>query len=530
MVDYSEWNDEKLLKEYRQGNDPRIVEILFTRYADVGFRVAMRFMHNEADAEDILQSAFIQFLRDLHQFREGVSVKPWLMKMIVNNCKDKFKEEKRRIRREQKVISERFLQKPPESSEVHLEDNNTELQKKLRQSVDALPEKYRSPVWLVLYEEFSYREVASVLALPEKTIRTQVARGLEKLREKLESFGSMLSLTLIVEQITSSPLETAPVTIKQFIQSEKLHSIANSQSLNSTRKIATTKTSFSSWFLLTSSVAILLVIGFLYFKKEKKLPENIIVPKMISNMEVEKKPTFIHLNFNQKDEMAPFYFMGEYNYLEKGGIDDTGCIEIPKGFAIKIPVENLKLPLKISCRSDLKWNGDPGIVGYTMLVWEYWEKMGHFFNVSPYIRLPVKIGTYLSENSESKQWSTEIFWVTKNSIDSWHYNTRRNLYIVNQPEKAKYLYLGFYSSTIKIDEMVIETVNDSQIPDISHFQKVYEEIIKSPTNEENILKDFFKEKEFLNMKPKFIIYTKPTKEAVINDIKNKLTSGHPFKN
>lgn len=511
MVDYSEWNDEKLLKEYRQGNDPRIVEILFTRHADVGFRVAMRFMKNEADAEDILQGAFIQFLRDLHQFREGVSVKPWLMKMIVNNCKDKYKEENRRIKREQKIVSERFLQKTSESLEVKHEDGNTELQKKLRQSVDELPEKYRSPIWLILYEEFSYREVATVLALPEKTIRTQVARGLEKLREKLSSIGSLLSVTMIIESINSSPLEEAPVAFKAMIQVDRLNKLANEKTSSSSSNLNFAKENY--FFILLSSVCIIvLVSSFLYWQTNQSFANNKTIP-------IQSAINKIHLNFNTKDAIGDYAFMGEYNYLDTGGIDNSGCLEIPNAFSLRIPIKDLKLPLKITCRSNIRFDRQ-GIIGFSWLLWDSWENMGQFYDVSQYRKYSPRLGEYSAQKDED--WATETYYVTQKSIDAWIDNRRVNLYFVKQELQNEFLYLIFYNCTKKVDELVIETISETKIPSISEFEKIYIEHRENTDIAEKFLKKLLNEKGLNGLEPKYHFYSKQNKDDVIHQIKYKL--------
>ena len=161
MVEVQDQTDEELLRQYQLDKNPHCLNIIFSRYIDVGFRTAMGYMRNTSDAEDVLQLSFIQFLNNLHSFREGsTTIKPWLMKMIVNTSINKLKEEKRRSKRQQSVASERFMEynqqenNPEDSSETEL------LKQKIKKMVDDLPEKYRSPICLVLYEGFSYPEVS----------------------------------------------------------------------------------------------------------------------------------------------------------------------------------------------------------------------------------------------------------------------------------------------------------------------------------------------------------------------------------
>ncbi|MBI3234314.1 MAG: RNA polymerase sigma factor, partial [Bacteroidetes bacterium] len=172
MVDYSDKTDEELLLEYHLEKNPRFLNIIFSRYTDVGFRTALRYMRNSSDAEDVLQLAFIQFLQNLHTFREGsTTVKPWLMKMIVNTSIKKLQEENSRKHRQDKIASQRFSEHARQEDEVVEVNNQADVKIQIKKLVENLPEKYRSPIWLVLYEGFTYPEVASVLDLPEKTVR-----------------------------------------------------------------------------------------------------------------------------------------------------------------------------------------------------------------------------------------------------------------------------------------------------------------------------------------------------------------------
>lgn len=521
MADYSEWNDEKLLKEYRLGKDPRLVEILFLRYADVGFRVAMRFMRNEADAEDILQGAFIQFLRDLHQFREGVSVKPWLMKIIVNNCKDKCKEENRRLKREQKVVSERIMQREPESIDSKLEEEDIELKKKLRQSVDELPEKYRSPLWLVLYEEFSYREVSSVLSLPEKTIRTQVARALEKLKEKLAAFGAVISIPTIIELINKSSLEEAPASILKLIHSGKLVALSNQSFAMPLNKANSTSLIFEYKFIMIISFLSIVCISYYFASLNKN--ENIVKHEAVMEPEkniIKNSKIKIYFDFNTKENIRDYAHLGEFKYLENGGIDNSGCLEITKGFSMKIPIKNIKLPLRITCRSNIK-PMKTGIVGYTWLMHDNWEKMGHFYNISPYkVMKEMPVADYIAKNS--KDWSTETFWITEKSIDEWINERRTNLYFVNQGKDSEYLFLLFYGCIKKVDDMKIESVEEAEVPDISRFEKINIEFDKNNESANDLLKRLMKEMKISGIEPGYINYSRNTKADVIMQIQTKI--------
>jgi RNA polymerase sigma-70 factor (ECF subfamily) len=317
MEDYSDKTDEQLLQDYLLGGNPSFLNALFTRHADVGFRTAMRYMRNQPDAEDVLQVAFIQFLENLPNFREGSStVKPWLMKMIVNASLCKLREEKRRSQRQLVVASEKFLKHEKENDSQKNSEDREELKNKIKNVVDTLPEKYRSPIWLVMYEGFSYPEVATVLALPEKTVRTQVSRGLEKLKELMGSFGSVLSVSLITELISESKLDVAPMAIKKIIDSPELYQRISSQATNtispSGRILKKPSTSFLSLKLFfTFSIICLSALGSFYFLNKLKItPAN-------SAVAVTAKDTNLTWDFiNEKDRNIPL-IVGNWDWSER---------------------------------------------------------------------------------------------------------------------------------------------------------------------------------------------------------------------
>lgn len=324
MTDYSDKTDEELLREYRLARNPSLLNILFTRHADVGFRTAMRYMRNQPDAEDVLQLAFIQFLENLPNFKEGSStVKPWLMKMIVNASLCKLREEKRRAKRQNAVASEKFLKHEQENEAKKTNEDREELKNKIKNVVDTLPEKYRSPIWLVMYEGFSYPEVATVLALPEKTVRTQVSRGLEKLKELMGAYGSVMSISLIIQLMSESNLEVAPLTIKKIIDSPDLYKRITLKS--SKLAVISSNTSSSLLFnlkllyiFILASLAIIGSILYLKIKDSKSFNQNSTLHAMKLEPAIEaSKDTNLSWNFLKEKERNLPLSVGKWEWSEK---------------------------------------------------------------------------------------------------------------------------------------------------------------------------------------------------------------------
>lgn len=522
MTDYTAWNDEELIREYRVSQNQQLMAVLFTRYADVGFRTAMRFMKNQADAEDVLQMSYIHFIQNLDLFREGITIRPWLMKMIVNTCKNKLIEEKRRQNRQNKIASARFEKNTVEASTEIVNSDNAELKVKLRQSVDMLPEKYRSPVWLVMFEEISYAEVAEVLGLPEKTIRTQVARGLEKLRQTLSSYGSALSVVAISDLIRNTSLEKAPDSTYELINSPELFKKLNSPIKELTLK--SNKVFFSVHKVAIISLALLSVIGG-YFLFQKK-SESIIVknealnPKVVNGQIKEEQNNLpIELDFNKKDLESPYVFMGDYKYLENGGLGNSGCIEISNGLILKIPIDPKQLPIKVTYRANILVANTKNLNG-SMITWPSWDKMSLIWDVSKAKNIPYNVnGKYFFEKDED--WEDVTFWITNESIDIWCFGKRMNLYLLDRNDTDNKIYIYFLNK-IKLDNMKIESIDKSLLPDVSQYQKIYDEVKQNSTDGVVLIKKYLPALEKENLNPKLEIVPKHSETEVLEFMKSLL--------
>ena len=194
-------DDQQLLSAYIRSGDVAALGCLFERHCDAAYRMARRVCGNTADADDIVQTAFIQVMRHAGQQHEQAAVRGWIMSIVINTAKMKMREEGRR----------RALQEnaSPPSSGV----SNSQQQELFSIVVDALerlPEHYRLPLWLHHYEGFSLDEVAKALNTTENTIHSQLSRGMERLRTSLATAGCLVASPAIVDALLTVPREVAP--------------------------------------------------------------------------------------------------------------------------------------------------------------------------------------------------------------------------------------------------------------------------------------------------------------------------------
>ena len=154
---------------------------LYNKYCDGMYIVAMRFVKDTMEAEDIVQEAFIKAFTKLEQFKGDVTFGAWLKRIVINKCIDTIKSKKQQV---------------TELDEVHLKVVDTAYEDEwlvddaitldeVKQAINELPDKYRYVIMLYLIEGYDHQEIAQILNITEVASRTQLSRGKSKLKELL---------------------------------------------------------------------------------------------------------------------------------------------------------------------------------------------------------------------------------------------------------------------------------------------------------------------------------------------------------
>ena len=141
--------------------------------------MAMRFVKNEADAEDITQEAFIKAFQRMDQFEGNVTFGAWLKRIVINRSIDFLKARKQHfveLQEHRLTIAEE-----PEDWKV---DQEVEVEA-VKAAIEELPDKYRYVVQLYLVEGYDHQEISEILDIRETTCRTRLMRGKQYLKELL---------------------------------------------------------------------------------------------------------------------------------------------------------------------------------------------------------------------------------------------------------------------------------------------------------------------------------------------------------
>ena len=167
------------LVERCKANDRKAQMKLYQQYCEGMFCVAMRFLKNEDDAEDVMQEAFIKAFQKLDQYRGEVTFGAWLKRIVINKCLDFLKSSKMRYTE----IQENTLR--------IVEDEDWSVEEgigidEVKTAMELLPDKYSSVVKLFIIEGYDHQEISQILDLREATCRTRLLRGKGFLKELLK--------------------------------------------------------------------------------------------------------------------------------------------------------------------------------------------------------------------------------------------------------------------------------------------------------------------------------------------------------
>ena len=145
---------------------------LVKKYIDTVLRLALSYTGNLSDAEDITQNVFLSLLQEKKPFADEEHIRHWLIRVTVNACKNWLRSPWRRH-----ISFEEYAVGLPEA---------TQEDREILRAVMELPEKYRIPIYLYYFEEYSTKEIAGILKIPKGTVCANLARGREMLKLHLE--------------------------------------------------------------------------------------------------------------------------------------------------------------------------------------------------------------------------------------------------------------------------------------------------------------------------------------------------------
>ena len=166
------------------GGDRLAMQVLFARHHVRVYRFVLRLVRNEATAEDLISEVFLDVWRQAAKFEGRSAVSTWILSMA------RFKALSALRRRTEDELDDEAagaIEDPEDNPETALAKKDKGAA--LRQCLEKLSAEHREIVDLVYYHEKSVAEVASIVGIPEATVKTRMFYARKKLSELLKEHG-----------------------------------------------------------------------------------------------------------------------------------------------------------------------------------------------------------------------------------------------------------------------------------------------------------------------------------------------------
>lgn len=164
------------------------------------YNLTYRLVDNADEAADLTQETFVKAYKAYPRF-EGTSeaVYPWLCRIAVNGCKNRFRDAERRHQYESASLDNPVYTEDSETG-VEISDGSMdpvdiferrELEAKVQEAIQVLPPEYRVVVVLRDMQELSYKEIADATGLSMETVKVRLFRGRGLIRRRLAPYISI---------------------------------------------------------------------------------------------------------------------------------------------------------------------------------------------------------------------------------------------------------------------------------------------------------------------------------------------------
>jgi len=159
------------------------------------YNTAVHLMHNQADAQDLVQETMLRAYRFFHQYRQGTNCKAWLFRILRNTFINEYRRKSRRplevdvdrveaLQEVPETLFQRSELKTPEEELFHnLYDDE------ITRALESIPESFREVLLLSDIEGLAYQEIANILDVPIGTVRSRLSRARSEMRRSLTNYA-----------------------------------------------------------------------------------------------------------------------------------------------------------------------------------------------------------------------------------------------------------------------------------------------------------------------------------------------------
>lgn len=167
-----------LVKRIKAG-EYSLFETIIEEYQNPLFAFLYRMVRDVDDAKDLCQDTFYKAYKYLRSFREEARFSTWLFRIGYRLALNLLKKKKRQSETMNAVAQEHDFQSKTEPYELK------EMSLIVERIMDGIPYTHRAALYLFYKEDKSYSEIASIMKIPENTVKSHLFRGKDMIRSKL---------------------------------------------------------------------------------------------------------------------------------------------------------------------------------------------------------------------------------------------------------------------------------------------------------------------------------------------------------
>jgi len=192
-------SDEQLMSSLIKEGDMKAFEELITRYEQSLFNFIYRYMGDFHTAQDLFQETFYLIFKNRKSFNSDLRFSTWAYRIATNACIDELRKKTRELEvplEENNLAHEsslrfkdREVNPNPMGSSLEERLIKKDIEEKIKDLVNSLPEKLKAVFILSEYQELPCREIAKILEIPLGTVKSRLHHGFKQLVELIKKKG-----------------------------------------------------------------------------------------------------------------------------------------------------------------------------------------------------------------------------------------------------------------------------------------------------------------------------------------------------
>lgn len=164
-----------LIKRVQQG-DMQVFNELIAPYIKPAYNIALKYLKNREDAQDISQDAFVKVMKSIGAFKGNASFSTWLYRIVINLCHDFYNKNKKR----EEALEHLVLNYSEDDEERVLQKDRAQVIHEIFQEME---EEKRAILILRDVQGFRYDEIADILNIPIGSVKSKISRARERFKQ-----------------------------------------------------------------------------------------------------------------------------------------------------------------------------------------------------------------------------------------------------------------------------------------------------------------------------------------------------------